>query len=177
MKKRPLMCLLAAAVGSLCLAAGGAAARTLLAEAAEMAVITHPQNSDEARLLVRFDMPRVLEGSALDFACVSFRADCEAEEGAVWFQAFAVSTEWSDETVGWSMPWENPGGDWDSALSALGTSETGTGKTVYLDVTDFANGWLKQPSGNFGIIVKVSGPFLGNFSPDELRTPTMTILY
>lgn len=177
MKNIPLTCLLLVGLAVCSIAAGRASARTFEFEAAEAAVIVHPQNSDETRLLVRFDIPQVLEEFPLDFACVSFQTDCESEEGAVSFQAFMVTTEWGEETVGWSTPWENPGGDWDNGLSSLWTSETGNGKTVYLDVTDFANDWVKHPSSNFGIIVKVSGPFLGSFTHDELRAPRMTVLY
>jgi hypothetical protein len=54
----------------------------------------------------------------------------------------------------------------------------GEGKPVYLDITDFVNGWLKEPSKSFGILVKVSEPLSGSFSTDGAqREPELKILY
>ena len=143
----------------------------------QAAAISPSEGSDEVRLLVSFKMPGVLEGKEIDFACVSFQADCSGEEGAVSFQAFAVTKGWDAETASWTESWDSPGGDWDKHLSAYWISEAGDGKIVYLDVTDFANRWLKAPSKNFGIIVKVSGPFLGTFAVDGALKPKLRILY
>jgi len=79
--------------------------------------------------------------------------------------------------VAWSSSWDAPGGDWDKGLSAYWVGETGEGKTVYLDVTDFASEWLKEPSENFGIIVKVSGPFSGTFDANGVKGPNLKVLY
>jgi hypothetical protein len=109
---------------------------------------------------------------------VSFVADCAGVEGGVSFQGFALTKAWDASTVSWSAPWDKTGGDWDKGLSAYGISETGSGKTVELDVTEFANGWLKEPSKNFGILVKVSGPYLGTFSTTGAQgIPKLRILY
>jgi len=79
--------------------------------------------------------------------------------------------------VSWDGPWDKAGGDWDKRLSAYWISEAGSDKTVELDVTEFAKRWVKEPSTNFGILVKVSGPFFGTFSPDKVHVPKMRILY
>jgi hypothetical protein len=44
-------------------------------------------------------------------------------------------------------------------------------------VTDFVNQWLAEPSTNFGVIVKVSGPFLGTFEVDRGSVPKLNMLY
>lgn len=156
---------------------GQALGRSVQVEATEMAVIRPSAESDELRLLLRFSMPEVLEGGPVDFACVSFEADCAGDEGAVSFQAFALTRSWDEETASWTGSWETPGGDWDRSLSAYWVGETGEGKTVQLDVTDFVNNWLAEPSENFGIVVKISGPFLGTFEVNAGSAPGLRILY
>jgi hypothetical protein len=79
--------------------------------------------------------------------------------------------------VTWASPWEKAGGDWSSRVSAYEISDAGSGKTVNLDVTDFANGWLREPSKNFGVLVKVSGPFFGTFLLNEVQVPKLRVLY
>jgi hypothetical protein len=166
-------------VAALCLGLVSAEVRATSLEvgAAQVAVIRPSEESDEIRFLVSFAMPQVLGGEEIDFACVSFDADCSGDEGAVSFQAFALTKDWDAETVTWTGSWDTPGGDWDKAFSAYWIGEAGDGKTVYLDVTDFAKRWLAEPSGNFGIIVKVSGPFLGTFAVQEANVPKLRMLY
>ena len=169
--------ILGLALACLGLVSAQAWARSVEVEASQVAEIRPSPESAEVRLLVSFEMPGVLEGKEIDFACVSFEADCSGDEGMVSFQAFAVTKAWQEQTVAWSSSWDTPGGDWDKGLSAYWVGETGEEKSVYLDVTDFANEWLKEPSENFGIIVKVSGPFLGIFSVNKDIVPSLKILY
>ena len=158
--------------------AGTSWSRSLEVDASQVAVIKPLAESGEARLLVQFTLPDILAGYSIDFACISFGVDCAGVEGRVSFQAFPLTRSWDPRTVGWTSPWEKAGGDWNDRLSAYEISEAGSDKTLYLDVTDFASGWLKEPSKNFGVIVKVSGPFLGNFVSNEGdKLPKLVILY
>ena len=158
--------------------AGNCWSRSLELDAAQVAVIKPSEESEDVRLLVSFALPDSLEGKSIDLACVSFVADCAGVEGGVSFQGFAVTKAWDASAVSWESPWDRAGGDWDKGLSAYWISEAGSDKTVYLDVTDFARGWLKEPSKNFGIIVKISGPFFGTFSTDGVQeVPKLRVLY
>lgn len=164
----------------ICLGAwvGSCWSRSLEVDATRVAVIKPSENSEDLRLLVSFELPDSLEGESIDFACVSFVADCAGVEGGVSFQGFVVTKAWDASTVSWSAPWDKTGGDWDSGFSAYGITEAGSGKTVELDVTEFAKGWLKEPSKNFGIVVRVSGPFFGTFSSEGYQeVPKLRILY
>jgi hypothetical protein len=157
--------------------AGTSWSRSLEVGESQVAVIKPSAESSEARLLVQFTLPEILAGYSIGFACISFGADCAGDEGRVSFQVFPVSRAWDARTVSWANPWDKAGGDWNARLSAYGISEAGSGKTVELDVTDFANGWLKEPSKNFGVLVKVSGPFFGTFSLNGVQAPKLRILY
>jgi hypothetical protein len=158
--------------------AGSGWSLSLEVDATQVAVIKPSEESGDLRLLVSFVLPDTLEGKSIDFACVSFEADCAGDEGGVSFQGFTLTKPWDAKTVSWNGPWDNPGGDWDRRLSAYGISEAGSGKILELDVTEFAREWLKEPSKNFGIVVKVSGPFIGTFSTDNSQqVPRLRILY
>jgi len=175
MKKTFLMLL---ALLCLLLWPGSSWSRSLEVDATQVAVIKPTLQSTEARLLIQFAMPQVLAGSSVDFACVSFGTDCTGDRGAVSFQAFPLTKAWDAKSVSWTGTWTKAGGDWNDRVSAYSVSGTGAGKTVSLDITDFANGWLKEPSKNFGIIVKVSAPFLGTFSTAAVQAlPKLMILY
>jgi hypothetical protein len=157
--------------------AGSCWSRSLEVDASQVAVVKSSAKSSDASLLVQFTLPDILAGYSIDFACISFGADCSGDEGTVSFQAFALARGWDARTVSWTAPWEKADGDWGGRLSAYDISEAGSGRTVELDVTDLANGWLKEPSKNFGVLVKVSGPFFGSFSPDRSHAPKLRILY
>lgn len=152
-------------------------ARELVVEADEVAGIRASDESTDVRFLMRFEMPEKLEDQSVDFVCVSFDVNCDGDKGAVSLEAFRVTTAWDASSVGWSGPWERDGGDWDADVSAEWVVPEGVAKAVYLDVTDFVNRWLKDPSSNFGIIVNVSGPLSGAFSLSGPRVPQLRILY
>jgi hypothetical protein len=153
-------------------------ARELFVNATDVVVIRPSVASQDMHLLMKFSLPEVLTGESVDFACVSFDAGCSGSKGAVSLEAFRVTTAWDAASVSWAAPWSKDGGDWDSDMSADWVVPVGEGKTVYLDVTDFVNGWLKDPSSNFGIVVRVSEPFLGTFSTVGSRgLPKLRVLY
>ncbi|MFH0779195.1 MAG: DNRLRE domain-containing protein [Candidatus Eisenbacteria bacterium] len=173
--KKIMIVLLAAALPALCPV--HVLGETVEIEAQDAAVIGPGGDSDELRLLVRFSMPEVLSEGTVDFACMMFEADCEGEKGLFSSQAFALAKEWSSETVSWGEGWDKAGGDWDKSLSSYSIGEVGDGRTVEFDVTDFVNGWLAEPSKNFGLIVKVSGPYLGTFAVKRAKAPRLRILH
>ncbi len=152
-------------------------ARELSLDAAQAAVIRPSVSSKEMRLLVKFILPAALAGRSVDFACVSLDASSVATKGTVSVEAFRVTTAWDASSVNWTGPWANAGGDWDGDASADWVVAENGDKTVYLDVTDFVNVWLKEPSENFGIIVKVTGPFPGTFAVDAATKPKLRILH
>jgi hypothetical protein len=154
-----------------------AQAKELLIKADEVTGIRPSHESTDLRLLMKFTLPEELGGKSVDFACVSLDVSCAGEKGVVSVEAFRVTTDWDASSVSWCGPWTSDGGDWDSDMSADWVVAEGEGKTVYLDITDFVNGWLREPSKNSGIIVKVSGPFAGTFELNPIRTPNLRILY
>jgi len=157
--------------------AGSSWSLSLEVDATQVAEIRASEESEDIRFLASFELPDTLEGKSIDFACVSFEADCAGAEGGVSFQSFAVTRAWDAKNVSWDGPWDKAGGDWDDRLSACWISETGSDRMVELDVTEFANRWVEEPSANFGIIVKVSGPFIGTFSLKKGQAPKLRILY
>ncbi len=154
-----------------------AGARELFVDAAQVASIRPSTSSKDMRLLLEFELPAVLVGRSVDFACVSLDANSVTTTGTVALEAFRVTTDWDASSVSWSGSWAKDGGDWDADASADWVVGESADKTVYLDVTEFVNMWLREPAENFGIIVKVSGPFLGTFAVDKGLAPKLRILY
>ncbi|MCX5801406.1 MAG: DNRLRE domain-containing protein [Candidatus Eisenbacteria bacterium] len=153
-------------------------ARTLELEPAKVAVISPSDNSNTSELLMKFAMPEVLSGHSVDFANLTFQANCGGQEDAVVLQAFALTRDWDEETVSWTMPWQTRGGDCNKRSSAHCISEKGCREPLQFDLTDVVNGWLEEPSKNFGVLVKVSGPFSGGLSTDKSQgSPKLSILY
>jgi len=153
-------------------------ARELLVEATDAVVIRGPAASQDARLLMKFPLPEILTGGCVDFACAEFEVACKGVKGPVSLEAFRITRAWDGTSAGWAQPWIKAGGDWDSEASVDYVVPSGEGKAVYLNITDFVNGWLSEPSSNFGILVKVSGPFTGTFSSEKPQgVPRLRILY
>jgi hypothetical protein len=156
---------------------GGGEAAELFIDASQVATIRPSADSEDTHLLMKFALPESLAKKSADFACVEFEASCNGEKDVVSLEAFRVTTAWDAATVGWAEPWSMAGGDWDSDMSADWVVTEGGGKTVYLDVTDFVSAWLAKPSGNFGILVRVTEPFLGTLSTDTSKVPRLRLLY
>jgi len=153
-------------------------ARELFVNATDVVVIRSSVASQDVRFLIKFPLPEVLTGKSVDFARVEFGAGCKGARGVVSLEAFRVTTAWNAVSVNWTQPWRKAGGDWDSDMSMDWVVPAGEGKTVHFDVTDFVNGWLKEPSSNFGILVKVSEPFMGTFSTAAAQgLPKLRVLY
>ena len=153
-------------------------ARELFVSATDAIAIRSSVASQDIRLLIKFPLPEVLAGKSVDFARVEFGAGCKGAKGVVSLEAFRITTAWNAAGVSWTQPWSKAGGDWDSDMSIDWVVPAGEGKTVYLDITDFVNGWLEKPSSNFGILVKVSEPFLGTFSTAAAQgLPKLRVLY
>ncbi|MCX5801571.1 MAG: DNRLRE domain-containing protein [Candidatus Eisenbacteria bacterium] len=153
-------------------------ARELVVEATDVVAIRPSVASQDMRLLIKFALPEALSRNSVDFACAEFDVGCRGAKGAVSLEAFQVTTAWDKASVSWAGPWKKVGGDWDDDVSAECVLPVGDGKTAYLDITDFVNVWLEEPSKNFGILVKVSEPLSGSFSRDEAQgRPRLRILY
>lgn len=153
-------------------------ARELFLKATDMVAIRSTFASQDTRLLVKFQMPDILTGKSVDFAGAELAVGSGGEKGIVSLEAFQVTTAWNSASVSWAHPWSKSGGDWDNTVSADAVVPVGEGKTAYLDITDFVNGWLKDPSNNFGILVKVSEPYAGTLSAiGSQGLPKLRILY
>jgi len=149
----------------------------LFIDASQVAILRPSVDSQDMHLLMKFTLPESLARKSTDFACVEFEASCNGEKDVVSLEAFRVTTAWDAATASWTAPWSTAGGDWDSDMSADWVVAEGEGKTVYLDVTDFVSAWLARPSGNFGILVRVTEPFLGTLSTDTSKVPRLRFLY
>lgn len=151
--------------------------------AAEVAVITNPENTAEVRSLLRFELPEDLIGAEIELAIVQFRASVAAADGAdvLGLNAFPVSTNWSEDSAEWDGEWTTPGGDYDESLHAVWMVDTGPNAVVRFDVTRMVRAWVTGGCADNGLIVRTACDEDGGVHPAnagvDTEPPSMTVYY
>lgn len=154
----------------------------------ELYVVT----SNKAATLLRFDLTAPPEGVVgLNAAAMVVEAKLElyAVQGnaGVVMGIYLPHGPWDPCAVTWDTPWEKPGADGISDREhepqVEGITEGAPGWTVF-DVTQLVQYWLREPSQNYGVIIKsfdVSSPshhiFLSSDHPSAENRPKLTIKY
>lgn len=110
----------------------------------------------------------------------------DGNQGAMGAPAQAGDATWTSRFFGTGQNWNQPGGDFVAAASAT-RSQAGIGlytwSSTSLLVAD-VQGWLSNPSGNFGWLIKNNESstrsarrFSGITWPDASQRPSLTIVY
>jgi hypothetical protein len=157
-------------------------------ESPELYVVT----SNKAATLLRFDLTKLPENMiGLNSDAVVRQATLElyAVQGnkGVVMGIYLLHLPWDPCTATWNTPWERPGADGLSDREddprVEETMKQAMGWTA-LDVTELVQYWLREPSRNYGMIVKsfdVSIPshhiFFSCDHPVEDMRPRLTINY
>lgn len=141
--------------------AGAAVGAQLTIAPDNIVALEPPAESEETtRFLLALPLPAVLEGSTIDFTKLTMSVrvgtgELSAEDTPFVVDAYAVTTEWDPEAVGWSTGWDTPGGDFDESLHASHIGVADTMATVSLDLTHALQAWVDGSIGNAGIIITV----------------------
>ena len=118
----------------------------------ELAVI-RGGNPEIARILVRFDLSRVVEENNLDYAEIQFPPFVGTQGEDLTVQGFRLTRDWDEETVTWESPWAIPGGDYDSTGSVAFRCGPRDTLELHLDITDLFRP-LFEGDPNYGFILK-----------------------
>lgn len=143
----------------LCLPHAGGAARVTI-EPSSIVSLTPPAESEEAaRYLAAIELPSALSGATVDYAELKLGIRASVSQGDLASAPFsvdvyAVDTQWSAGSVGWSTGWDTPGGDYvdDSHSSFIATADSTA--TVSLDLTHTVQAWVDGELSNYGVILK-----------------------
>jgi len=124
----------------------------------ERAVITNPSVLGERRILMKFELPRLLSDAEVEIAMLEFRTPVDAAgcSGGVAVDCFAVTAPWSEETASWNDGWSSAGGDFDGARHAAWAAAPEDSSLIQFDVTSTAADWASGTAGNNGVVISVS---------------------
>jgi len=143
--------------------AGAALGAQLTIMPSNIVALEPPAESEETtRYLLALSLSAALEGSTIDFAKLTMgvqvgTGELSWEEAPFIVDAYAVTTEWDPESVGWSTGWDTPGGDFDEATHASHIGVADTTASVSLDLTHALQAWVDGSLGNAGISITVPG--------------------
>lgn len=143
----------------LCLPCVAGAARVTL-EPGSVVSIAPPVGSDEpTRYLVAVELPSLLSGATVDYAKLRLGIIASVGQGDLASAPFsvdvyAVNTQWSAGTVGWTTGWNTPGGDYVDDTHSSFVSVADTTAAASLDLTHIVQGWVDGEISNYGVILR-----------------------
>jgi hypothetical protein len=168
----------------LCLPHAGGAARVTI-EPSSIVSMTPPAESEEAtRYLAAIELPSSLSGATVDYAELKLGIRASVDEGDLASAPFSVDvyamdTQWSAGSVGWTTGWDTPGGDYVDDTHSSFVSIADTSAVVSLDLTHVIQAWVDGDLSNFGVILKVPTASCCSIAAIEGSDPppTVTVYY
>jgi hypothetical protein len=129
----------------------------------DFAVIVPEGQSVPRRVLFRVSLPDGLDGKQIDFAELSF--DIASLPGPyLEIEVYPLACSWEAQSVTWSSPWQNPGGDYDETdVVLVAIAVEGSVVKGHADVSDIVRSWVDGDRTNHGIILVCSKEFPGDF--------------
>jgi hypothetical protein len=125
--------------------------------------------SGPARILINVPLPQEVNDSNLVFAELTFPITPQlACDSILRIDCYPVTSAWTPQNVGWSSPWQNAGGDYDTSAAPIlfAASESST-QQAYFDLTRVIISWLRNTRQNHGLIFMIPTQNLSRFA---LRT-------
>jgi hypothetical protein len=120
----------------------------------ESACVADPDDAGDWRVLLRFEVPDVLEGGTVDLAVlrVVMPIDCD-EEREISVEAFPVTCAWSAEGVVWGVGWQSGEGVWDERRGSISTVVGGEGSVMAIDATHIVGKWFQGNEAAQGLVL------------------------
>ena len=111
-------------------------------------------SSDAGRILLKFDLPEELDKAFIDYAEVFFKAEPNpSSTHRVVISGFPLTRSWDKQTVSWSSPWTNDGGDYVDTIMVTCLDSKQESKLTSLDITGIVRLWIEEEISNFGLIL------------------------
>lgn len=128
----------------------------------DYAVIEPEGDTEPARVLFKVSLPEVLTGKRVDFAELSFGIS-SLPGPYLEIEVYPLSRSWESNSVTWTSPWQNAGGDFDDSDLNLVAITRGESPRGHADATEIVSSWVNGERTNHGIILVCSKEFPGNF--------------
>lgn len=151
MKRYSLLALL---LCGLFLSASSLGAATLEIPIDEVTELSPPDSLQAGRFLIKFSLPEELDGATIDFAQLEIKFGIEQQVNRpVTFECCALVKGWDAETVTWSQPWSNPGGDLSDSNKTVFVLYSGGETLCRANITHLVQAWANGET-NYGLILK-----------------------
>ncbi len=151
MKRYSLLALL---LCGLLLSVSSLRAATLEIPIAEVTELSPPDSLQAGRFLIKFALPKELDGATIDFAQLEINLGIDQQEKRpVSLECCALVTDWDAATVSWSEPWTNPGGDLSDSNKTVFTLRSGGEIFCRANITHLLQAWA-DGEANYGLILK-----------------------
>jgi hypothetical protein len=152
---------LLAGIGSLLLSFSPTTAEEVVLRPTEAAgIVGEVDGTFDPRVFITFDLSGIPEDAEIQYAGLGLAnpANIQWEIPFVPVIAGALTRAWDPSSVSWDSPssgqeWENPGGDWDPALTSYRVIVRSARAPLPLLVTDLVRSWFDGTVENHGVVV------------------------
>ncbi len=132
---------------------------SLIVNIDEAAAIVNPMDQNDVRILLKFDPLTSLDTN--DVVMIAELRSAvnivNAPDHSILLHANPIETNWNANSVGWSTPWTNSGGDIAEDLSVLGQISVADSQNVRLDVTRIIQRIVSGHIENYGLMLRQVG--------------------
>lgn len=136
--------------------------------AVDVGSIQNPSVENDARLLLRFELPADLSnGGTVELGIVEFRAavTCPDTTGALTVNAVSTTRPWDGQNVEWDEEWESLSEIGSSAGRSVWPVASGESALLRFDVTEFVRDCLSGEAGSLSVMAAIANEELGAFLP------------
>lgn len=121
-------------------------------------IVPDSSNTDSGvgpRILMKFDLPDVFDTTRVRYAWIQFKMalPVERQDSTLAFRIYPLTTDWTQESVGWRVPWDSEGGDYIDSLGQLYFFTSGSESMNMIDVTDICRLYSSAELANSGFII------------------------
>ena len=147
---------------------------SLLININQATLITNPDDNNDTRMLVKFELPVSLDTTKyITYAELRFGVTTPQElNRPVNLKVNPITRQWSPEGMLWNGPWTTPGGDFTDTLSTAGVVTRAGQSPVRIEVSHLLMQYVRGLLPNYGLIIRQGGVHRQAVSPAPLNPPS-----
>jgi hypothetical protein len=132
--------------------------RTISINASQVNIIRPSANEVNTvfgpRILIKFDLPNELYQKEIGYSEITCPLSLTSlnVDSMINFRVYPITNSWT-ENSGWSAPWHNAGGDYDTTFSFESPFSCIADNQLNLDISYFVQLWASDSTTNHGLII------------------------